>query len=68
MNTRYNFITDYVDYADFRDYKTALSKMMIIDYADCTDYLDHLKTDTQLYVKNNVIIAYTDYVVMKGYY
>ena len=34
-----------------------------IAYSDDADYVD-----IQLYVKNNFIIDYTDYVVMKGYY
>ena len=34
--------------------------MVIIDYADYTDFQD--------YIKNNFIIDYTDYAVMKGFY
>ena len=34
-----------------------------IVYSDYADY-----ADIQLYVKNNFIIDYKDYVVMKGYY
>ena len=58
----------YIDYTDYADILTTLTTLIYwlhwlrwyIDYADYADI--------QLYMKNNFIIDYTDYAVMKGYY
>ena len=55
----------HIDYADYADILTTLTTLIywLRWYIGYTDY-----ADIQLYMKNNFIIDYTDYAVMKGYY
>ena len=63
-----HWLRKYIDYTDYADILTTLSTLIywlrwLRWYTDYGDY-----ADIQLYMKNNFIIDYTDYAVMKGYY